>query len=117
MRPGDRQHPASVQHVVGQPLRAGNVGQAAVEQFFEQRVAARDGVADDVAVGRQRQLLDAVAFDQRDPRRFELRAHRRIDVAVATGDPVPRSASQLGNAAHEGAADAENMNMHLKNPS
>jgi hypothetical protein len=64
---GHRQHVAPGQHVLGQPLRAAGVGRARVEDGLHQRVAARDDVADDEHVGRQRQLVGAEALDQSMP--------------------------------------------------
>ena len=72
-------------------------------------------VADHVDVGvaqRRLQLLRVVAFDELDALRCELRAHRRIDVRVAAGDLVARLARDHGEAAHEGAADAEDVEVH-----
>jgi len=57
-------------------------------------------------------LLRTVTFDQFDTRRLELGAHRRVDTGIATGDAMPCRPRQLGNAPHEGTADAENVNMH-----
>ncbi len=113
VRPGDSKHPAPVQHIVSQPLRTGNIGQPTIQNLLKQRIAARDGVADHVTIRTQRQLFDTVAFDQIDSRRFELRAHRGIDTGIAPGDAVPAGPRELRNAAHEGAADAENVNMHV----
>src|SRR3546814_18010005 len=42
----------------------------------------------------------------------DLRAHRRIDVGVAPGDAVARRAREEREAAHERAADAENVKVH-----
>ena len=101
-----------LQHVLAQPLRAGDVRQPAVEDRFHQRIAARDDVADHVDVGFELHLIGAVAFDELDPLRLELRAHRRIDVRVAAGDLVARRACETREAAHERAADAENVEVH-----
>ncbi len=45
-----------------------------------------------------------------DAERFELRAHRRIDVAVGAGDAMAGGLRDGRDAAHERAADAEDMN-------
>ena len=58
------------------------------------------------------ELLGAVALDQLDAERGELVAHRRIDVGVAAGDAVAGLACDRSEAAHEGAADAENVQVH-----
>ena len=108
----DRQHPVAPQHVFGQPLRPGNIRQPAVQDLFHQRVAARDHVADHEQIGPELHLLRRIAFDQLDALRRELGAHRRIDVGVATGDLVAGLARDRRDAAHERAADAENVDMH-----
>ena len=52
------------------------------------------------------------ARDELDAERFELRAHGWIDVLVRTGDAMARGLGDGGDAAHERAADAENVNVH-----
>ena len=47
-----------------------------------------------------------------DAERLELRAHGWIDVPVRPGDAVARRLGDGGDAAHERAADAENVNVH-----
>ena len=112
VRAGDGQHVAALEHVLGQPLRAADVGQAVVEDGLHQRIAARDRVADDEQVGRQRHLVGAVAVDQLDAEGAQLVAHRRVDVGVAAGHLVAGLARERGETAHEGAADAEDMDVH-----
>ena len=112
MRARHRQHPLPAQHVFRQPLRAGGVRQSAIEYFFHQRIAARDHVADHANIGIQIELIDAVTFDEFDALCRELRAHRRIHIGVATGDLVSGSARDGRDAAHEGAANAEDVNVH-----
>ena len=51
VRAGHGQHPLVPQHVLVQPLRAGDIGQVAIEDRLHQRVAARDDVADDEQIG------------------------------------------------------------------
>jgi hypothetical protein len=58
-------------------------------------------------------LFQIEAFNQFDAGLAQLVAHRRVNVGVAAGDSVAGSDGQLGDAAHEGAADAENMNVHV----
>ena len=98
--------------MLGQPLRPGDIRQAAVENRLEQRVAARHRVADHVHVGLQVELAAVVAFDQPDALLLELGAHRRIHVGVAAGHGMAGCAREQRNAAHEGAADAEDMDVH-----
>lgn len=57
-------------------------------------------------------LFGVKAFDQLDALRFELGAHRRVDVGVAAGDAVAGLTGDQGNAAHEGAADSKDVDMH-----
>ena len=58
-------------------------------------------------------MLRRVAAHQVDAQRLELSAHRRIDVGVGAFDRVAQLARQRGDTAHEGAADAENMQTHV----
>ena len=88
VRAGDREHPLVVEHVLEEPLRSRLVGQPGVEDRLDERIAARQRVADDedVRAARDaRQLRGVVALGERDAERLELRAHRRIDVGVAAG--------------------------------
>ena len=96
-----------------QPLRPGNVGQPLVEDGFQQRIAPGNGVADDEDVRIQGELVGGKAFDEIDPGVAQLVAHGRVDVGIAAGDAMPRRPGELGDATHEGAADAENMNVHV----
>ncbi len=107
VRAGHREHPFAVQHMFPEPLRTGRVRQAAVEDRFHQRIAARHHVADHEQIGLQIDLLRPVPLDKVDAERFELRAHRRIDAGVATGHLVAGAAREHGETAHERAADAE----------
>src|ERR1019366_713300 len=86
--------------------------QAGIEDRLHERVAAHDRIAHDEQIGRQAQLPGVVAVDQLDAEGGELIAHRRIDVGVAAGDAVPGVARQGGNAAHERAADTEDVQVH-----
>ncbi|MCY1238260.1 hypothetical protein D9M72_509870 [compost metagenome] len=112
MRAGHRQHPFARQHVLAQPLRARHIRQVAIKDGFHQRIAARNHVADHEQVRLQRQLGGIEAFDQLDALRFQLGAHRRIDIGIAAGDAMAGLLGQHRQAAHEGAADAKDMNMH-----
>ncbi len=112
MGAGHRQHMAALQHLLGQPLRAARVARAGVENGFHQRHAALDDIADHEDVGVQRQLLGAIAFDELDAERAQLVAHRRVDGGVAACHAVAGFVRQRRQAAHEGAADAQDMNVH-----
>jgi hypothetical protein len=59
-----------------------------------------------------RQLLGAIALGNFYTERLELVTHGRVDAAVGTRHPMPCCTSQGGNAAHEGAANTKNMNVH-----
>ena len=114
------QHMAALQHMFAQPLGAAGVGQALVEDGFHQRelgaaigqVCAADHIANDEHVGLEGQLLRAIAFDQFNAQGLQLVAHGRVDPRVTTGDLMTRFACQRGDTAHEGAANAQDMNMH-----
>ena len=114
VRAGDGQHPLVAQHRLGQPLRAGHVGQPTVKDRLHQRVAAADHVADHIHVGLRLQLRRVPALRQGDTQLLELGAHRRVDVGVATGNGVARLLGDGGDAAHEGAADAEDVDVHAQ---
>ncbi len=109
---GHRQHPASGQHHLGEHLGAGGIGQALVEQVFHRRIAPAQGIAHHHQIRRRVQLGRVVALDQIDAGGGQLIAHGRVDVLVGAGDPVPLGPGQQRQRPHEGAADAENMNVH-----
>lgn len=112
VRARHREHPFVGEHMLTQPLRARRIGQVPIQDFFHERIAARDHVADDEQVGRERHLVGIEAFDQPDTLGLELGAHRRIDVGVAARDGMSGLTGEHGQTAHERAADAQNMNMH-----
>ena len=112
MGAGRRQYPATLQHVIGQPLRAGDIGQPLVQHVFHCRVATRHGVAHNYQIGCRFQMRRLVALHQLDALSLKLRAHRRIDVGIGAGDAMAEFLGQHRERTHEGAADAENMDMH-----
>ena len=74
VRAGDREHEPVREHVIAQPLGSGRVREAAVEHRLDQRIAARDDVADDEQIGVRRhafELRRIVAFGQRDARALQ----------------------------------------------
>ncbi|MCY1311424.1 hypothetical protein D9M70_617240 [compost metagenome] len=109
---GHRQHPAPLQHMVGQPLRAGDIGQALVQHMLHRRVAAGQGVADHHQVRRRIEVRRIVALHQLDPLGFQLGTHGRVDIGVGAGDTVAKFLGQHRQRTHEGAADAEDVDMH-----
>ena len=64
------QDPTALQHMVRQPLGAGDVRQAFVQYVFHRRVAARHGVADDDQVRHRVELRRVVTLDQLNPLRL-----------------------------------------------
>ena len=107
-----RQHPAAAQDVFRQPLRPRDIRQAAIENFLHQRIAAGNDVADDINVRGEIDLRGVETFDQAYALRLELRAHRRIDIGVATGDGMAGGFGDCRDAAHESTAYAEDMYVH-----
>src|SRR5262249_80597 len=112
VRAGDREHPAILEHRAAQPLGAGGVRQAALEQLLDDRHATRHDVADHDHVGGRGELCGLKALGELDAERLELRAHGRVDVAVRARDAKARGTGDGGDAAHEGAADTEDVNVH-----
>ncbi len=111
MRARDRQRVAPGQHVLAQPFRSGGVAQAGIENVFDGRIAAREGIADDDLVAVGREVPGLVALPQCDAERFQLGRHRRIDRLVGAFHVVAEFARQCRDAAHEGAGDTQNMKL------
>src|SRR5262249_32332223 len=97
---------------LGGPRRARAVTLAGVEHFLDERIPAGHDVADPPEVGPHRDLVGAVALEDLDALRRELGAHRRIDARVRAGDAMARRAREHRDSAHEGPADAEDVEMH-----
>src|SRR5262249_46662420 len=57
-------------------------------------------------------LVRSVSGDELDALRLQLRAHRRVDIEIATGDPRPRCLGDRGDTALEGAAVTEDVDGH-----
>ena len=112
VRARNRQHPASLQYLAREPLRAGSLGDVALEERFDDRLAARHDVADDHDIGPRRQLGGFETLDELDAERCQLRAHRRIYVVVGTGDTMARRLREGCNPGHEGTGNAENVDVH-----
>ena len=100
MGAGHRNHVATLQDVLGEPLRSAGVRQAGIQNGFHQRefggAVAHVGTAHDIAhnkhVGLEAELVGAKAFNQLNAQSPQLIAHRWVDTAVAPCDPMPRLA-------------------------
>ncbi|MDR6234962.1 hypothetical protein QE440_002703 [Pseudomonas psychrotolerans] len=112
MGPGHCQYPAALQHMLGQPLWAGDIGQTFVQHVFHRRIAARQGVADHHQVRRGVELRRVVALGQLDALGFQLGAHGRIDVGIGAGHAMAGFLGQHRERPHEGAADTEDVDVH-----
>ena len=112
VRSGDAEHVNVAQHFARQPFGPRGVRNAAFEQRLDDRHAARHDIAHHHDVRLRRELAGFESRDELDAERLELRAHGWIDVLVRTGDTMARGLGDGGDAAHERAADAENVNVH-----
>ena len=112
VRARDREHPTLAQHLAREPLGPRCVRDAAFEQRLDHRHAARHDIADHHHIRRRVELRGVETGHDVDAERLELRAHRRIDVAVGPGDAMTGGARDGRDAAHEGAADAEDVQVH-----
>ena len=112
VRPRHAEYPMMVQHVFRQPLRTGNIRQAAVQNRFNHIHPALGDIADNVNVGfKFVQLRGIEAFVYVYAQGFELGAHRRIHLRVATADFKPRFFGNGGHPAHKRAADTDNVDV------
>ena len=102
----------SLQHLARQPFRAGDVRNVAFEQRLDDGQPARHHVADHHHVRRGLELRGLEPLRDLDAERLELRAHGRIDVAIGAGDAMPGGLGDGGDAAHERAADTEDVKVH-----
>src|SRR5690606_23894510 len=76
-----------------------------------ERIAPRDDVADHPDVGLERELLGPESRHELDAERLQLIAHGRIDVGVASGHAEACALGERGKSAHEGAADAQDVDV------
>jgi hypothetical protein len=116
MRAGHRQHVPAAQHLLAEPLRTGRVGQVVREDVFDERVAARQRIADHVQVRRTGERSRLVALLPGDAGQGELLAHRRINTGIAAAHAVAERVRKLRQAAHEGAADSKDVHVHHSSP-
>ena len=87
-------------------------GNAALQQRLDHGLAARHDIADHHHVRCRIELRGVEALHDVDAQRLQLRAHRRIDILVRTGDAMTGGTRDGGDAAHERAADAEYVDVH-----
>ena len=102
------------EHVRGEPGGAGRVRQPRFEDVLHARVAAGHRVADHHHVGRGFELRRIVPGDRIDAGPRQHFAHRWVDVAIRAGDPVAEFARDQGESRHEGAANAEEVDVHRR---
>ena len=107
-----RQHATIAQQMLRHPLRARHHGEAAIEQGFNQGLAAACHIANHPEVGAERQLVHLEALHEIDASGTKLIAHRGVDMGIAARDPVAHGLCNLGQAAHEGSADADDVEVH-----
>ncbi len=89
----------------------GGEWKAAVEDGFELRVAARDGVADDDEVGRGIEVGFREGLGDGDTEGAELVGHGRVGGLVGAGDAMALELKQAGERGHGGAADSDEVDV------
>src|SRR5882672_11115845 len=107
MCPSYGEHAPAGQNIFSDPLRAGNIAVASIEYRLHQRVAPAHDIPDYPHVRIQGRLIGTVPHGQLDALRFELCAHRRVDIGVAPGHSMAGDFGDRRNATHESAANAE----------
>lgn len=107
------QYPLTSKNVVRKPLRSRGIWLATIKDRLHQGRASLDHISNHPQIGRNRQLTFLEAFDQFDALIFQLGAHGRIHIGIATRHPVASGAREQGQPAHESAANTKDMNMHL----
>ena len=112
MGAGDREHMPVAQYLAIQPFRPGHIIQPLVQRLFQRRVAPAERVADDDPVRRGPQMPGGIARHDIDAGGGQLFAHRRIDIFIGAGHRMAQAPGDLRDAAHEGAADAQDMQAH-----
>ncbi len=112
VRARDGQHPAVVEDFIAQPGGAGGVAQTALENVFHCRVTpGQPCVADHHQVRRRFELCGIKSFVHRDAGRRQQIAHGRIQGLIAAADAIALLLGELGQAAHQRAADAEKVDV------
>jgi len=110
--PGYCQDVPAEQGIFSEPLRTRNVAIASVQYELHERIAAGYDIPNHPQVRIQGRLISTIPYGQFDALRFKLRTHRRIDIGVASRDAVARGLGDHGDAAHESAADAKDVDVH-----
>ena len=101
-----------MQHVFGEPLRAGNIRQIAVKDGFNHVHAALGDVAHHINIGGELiQLRSIKAFVHADAERFKLGAHGGIHFGVAACYLEACLLGDGGESAHKCAADADDVDV------
>ncbi len=100
------------EHMVCKPLGSTDVRYPRIEDGFHQGVASGHDIADHKDIWLHGQLLGAVAFYQLNAQSAKLITHGRIHRRIAARDPMACFVGDGGQPAHEGAADAQNVNVH-----
>src|SRR5690349_18947534 len=109
MRTGHGKDMPPGQHMLRQPLRPRDVALAPAEDRLHQRIAASYHIADHPEIRRDGDLIFAESLAKLDAERLELIAHRRVDIGIAAGHAIARGARDRRDAAHERAANTEDV--------
>ncbi len=112
VRARHRGDPSARQGMVREPLRARDVSVSTVQDGLNQWIASTHNVADYPEIRLQSKLIGAVSLDEFNTLTCQLRAHRWIDVGIASSHPVSRFPGDDGDTAHERPADSHYVNMH-----
>ena len=108
---GDDEGFAVGQELVVEERGHGGEGDALVEDEFELRVAARDGVTDDDEVGARGEVGLGVGLVDGDVEVGELDRHGWVGGGVGAGDAVSQLLEHAGEGGHGGAADSDEMDV------
>src|SRR5690606_10796093 len=109
---GNSQDMLALQYGLTEPLRAGYIGQAGVQNRFHQRVATRHNIADYEKVRLKSDLVGLEPFYEFDALFFQLGTHGRVNAGVTARDLVAGGACYQGQATHERTADAYDVQVH-----
>ncbi len=82
-----------------------------VKNILDQGIAARQSVADHHKIGTRGQLCCLVSAVNRNVLGFEQVAHRGVQRLVGAADKVARLTCDQRQATHEGATDADDVNL------